>query len=429
MNTLIVGLGKSGLAAYELLEREGDAVMGVDDESATVERAVNDGKKAALKVNVREFDRLVVSPGMALTHPLIQEAFQYGISIVGEAALALEKLAEAGIEAIGITGTNGKTTVTLLITHVLQYAGFAAHALGNVGPPLTSYVALAKRGDIAVVELSSFQLDTLSIPFFDVGLILNITPDHLDRYASMEKYAESKCRLQLCMKPSGECWVHESILKDFKKLLKVPYSTYGQNPDCTLSKNGVFFLNNLSTPSSFSGEHDVENALAAWIACRKWGVSEKIFLKALESFKKPSHRIEWVAKIRGVDYVNDSKGTNIDATLKAVEAMRQPVLLIVGGVDKGASYEIWKRSFTKKVRKVVALGQAAEKIAEDLKPEYEVSIVSSLADAVIFCQRVAYEGDVILLSPGCSSYDMFRDYAHRGDEFKRIVDVLQEKKG
>ncbi len=421
--SLVIGLGKSGVAAYDLLVREGDEVVGVDDNPKTVQKLLEAGKKAAVTVNVQEFDRLILSPGVSPSHPLIMQALEYGIPIIGEAQLALERLNQP---AIGITGTNGKTTVTLLIAHVLKSAGLAAEALGNVGEPLTAYVSRAKKGEVAVIELSSFQLDTLSAPFFDLGLILNITPDHLDRYGTMESYAKSKCHLQECLKAEGELWVHEQIVKEFKELLKVDYQTYGQNPDCSLSINQVAFLRK---NDALAGPHDLDNNLAAWIACRKFGVTEAQFLKALKSFKKPAHRIEWVTAAGGVDYINDSKGTNIDATIKAVETMNKPIVLITGGVDKGASYQVWKKPFAKKVRHVVAMGEAAEKIAQDLAPDYQVPIVSSLEDAVIHSKNIAQEGEVILLSPGCSSYDMFRDYAHRGDEFKRIVYLLQEKKG
>lgn len=421
--TVVIGLGKSGIAAYDLLVKEGDEVVGVDDNPKTIQKLVEAGKKAALTVDVREFDRLILSPGVPPSHPLIVEAMKYGIPITGEAQLALERLHQP---AIAITGTNGKTTVTLLIAHVLKSAGLAAVAVGNVGEPLTAYVRRAKPGEIAVVELSSFQLDTLMAAFFDLGFILNITPDHLDRYGTMESYAKSKCHLQECLKPSGELWVHEQIVKEFKELLKVGYQTYGQNPDCSLSINQVAFLRK---NEAHSGLHNLENNLAAWIACKKFGVTETQFLSALQSFKKPAHRIEWVTSAGGIDYINDSKGTNIDATIKAVETMQKPVVLITGGVDKGASYEVWKKPFAKKVKHVVAMGEAAEKIAKDLAPDYQVPIVSSLEDAVMHSKSLAQEGEVVLLSPGCSSYDMFRDYAHRGDEFKRIVYLLQEKKG
>jgi UDP-N-acetylmuramoylalanine--D-glutamate ligase len=416
---LVVGLGKSGAAACELLEKEGNDVVGVDDNPEIVKQWVHAGKRATIAPDVTQFDRLVLSPGVPLTNRVIVAAANLGIPLIGEAELALQRLA---IPAIGITGTNGKTTVTLLITHVLKAAGLAAHALGNVGEPLSSYVTQAKKDDIAVVELSSFQLDTLMVAAFDIGVILNITPDHLDRYESMQSYAESKCHLQHCLKPGGELWVHESVVSEFQALLKVDYKIFGQNLDCALSINRVASLRNL-------GAHDLTNLLAAWVVCRKFGVTEDVFLQAASHFKKPSHRIEWVASIDGIDYVDDSKGTNVDATMKAVQAMSRPVCLIVGGVDKGASYEVWKRAFQGKVRQVVAIGLAAEQITRDLAPEYLVVTAPTLAGAVHCSRLKALPGDVILLSPGCSSYDMFRDYAHRGDEFKRIVYLLQEKKG
>ncbi|MBP7075299.1 MAG: UDP-N-acetylmuramoyl-L-alanine--D-glutamate ligase [Rhabdochlamydiaceae bacterium] len=420
IKSLIIGLGKSGLAAYDLLEKEGDDVYGFDDNPTTLQKHEASGKKIAAAPNVKEFDRLILSPGVSPTHHVIVQAVKSGVPLIGEAELALERLRQP---AIAITGTNGKTTVTLLIAHVLECAGFSAQALGNVGQPLSAYVGSAKEGEIAVIELSSFQLDTLSAAFFDLGLILNITPDHLDRYDSMVDYAKSKCRLQYCLKPKGELWVHEHIAKDFKELLKVPYRTYGQNRDCTLSADQVAFL------GKYTAEHELENTIVAWIACRKFGVSEEAFRLAAQSFKKPLHRIEWVASIDGVDYINDSKGTNIDATIKAVEAMNKPILLITGGVDKGFSYDVWKKPFAKKVRHVVAMGEAAKKIAQELKPDFQVPILSSLSEAVLHCTSIAREGEVVMLSPGCSSYDMFRDYADRGNEFKRIVYLLQEKKG
>ena len=405
MRTLVVGLGKSGIAAKNLLEREGDEVVGYDD---LIDSTVP---------GVQTFDRLILSPGVPPSHRVVSDAAKCGIPIIGEAQLALERMKQ---RAIAITGTNGKTTVTLLIAHVLKEAGFSAHALGNVGAPLSDYVLNAKPDDIAVVELSSFQLDTLSSKCFDMGIILNITPDHLDRYPSMEAYAISKCHLQHCLKPGGELWVHSSVAEEYAHLLSTQFQTFGENLDCLLTQNCINF--------SFSGKHDIDNLQAAWIACRPF-VNEDVFWKAAQSFKKPAHRIEWVAAWNGVDYVNDSKGTNIDATIKAVEAMDRSTILIVGGVDKGASYAVWKKSFANKVRQVVAIGQASEKIAHDLRPEFDVVIVPSLSDAVHHSERTAQKGDVVLLSPGCSSYDMFRDYAHRGDEFKRIVYLLQEKKG
>jgi UDP-N-acetylmuramoylalanine--D-glutamate ligase len=275
-----------------------------------------------------------------------------------------------------------------------------------------------------VVELSSFQLELMKTPVVDVGIILNITPDHLDRYTTMEEYAQAKCRLQDLIKPEGTFWVHERVVEEFKSLLKQNYQTYGADCNCTYWTEKIETI--LPIRYRDLGNHESENVLAAWILCKKFGVSSAAFLAGLETFKKPAHRIEFIASLNGVDYFDDSKGTNIDATIKAVTAMKGPVVLIAGGVDKGSSYEPWKKIFAGKVQQVIAIGQAAAKIAQELKPEVEVEIVPTLQDAVECARNRAQAGMSVLLSPGCSSYDMFRDYAHRGEEFKKFV--LEERR-
>lgn len=433
--TLIIGMGKSGIAAYDFLQEEGDFVVGIDDSLAIVERLVEAGKRVMITADVKAFDRLIVSPGVSPSHPLIKQAEAHKILILGEMELALTALLGLHQPMIAVTGTNGKTTVTLLIEHVLQTAGFSACALGNIGIPLISYVKKVQKNEILVIELSSYQLESLSIPVFDIGLILNITPDHLDRYGTMKEYAQAKCCLQQCLKQEGQLWLHESVAAEFKALLQSSYDTYGRNRDCTLWTDQVALLGHsgietiLPTRYRNLGLHESENVLAAWIACKRFGISSDIFLQAVKSFQKPAHRIEWVTSLQGVDYVNDSKGTNIDATVKAVESMQKPVVLIVGGVDKGAPYTSWKTVFDTKVRHIIAIGMAAQKIAVDLKPEFQVDVAASLSQAIERAQMLAQKGDVVLLSPGCSSFDMFRDYAHRGNEFKRIVFELKEKNG
>jgi UDP-N-acetylmuramoylalanine--D-glutamate ligase len=407
MKTLIIGMGKSGVAVYEFLKEEGETPSCFDDNPCL----------GNSEVSLQEFDRVVVSPGVSRLHPVVKEAESLGLEVTSEMELAVKRLKQ---RSIAITGTNGKTTVTLLIAHIL-----GGTALGNVGTPLIAYVKKAKADEIAVIELSSYQLEALSGPLFDVGLILNITPDHLDRYASMEEYAKAKLRLEGCVKE--ELWAHETVTG-----LKLHYQTYGKNPSCTLwtdrvalwGKSGI----ELKLPEQYRslGWHESENVLAAWIGCKHFGVLPEQFYKSrLETFKKPAHRIEWVESIDGVDYINDSKGTNIDATIKAVEAMQTAVVLIAGGVDKGASYESWKPCFQSKVKAVIAIGQASEKIARDLKPDYLVEIASTLEAAIKRAQMIAKGGECVLLSPGCSSFDMFDNYAQRGDEFKQVVHKLK----
>jgi UDP-N-acetylmuramoylalanine--D-glutamate ligase len=422
MKTLVIGLGKSGRAAYDLLLQEGGQVVGTDDKADHLKKLGSEGLCVQEHPRVEEFDRVILSPGVPPTHPLYRKAVELGKEIVGEAELALSRLRQP---CIAITGTNGKTTVTLLTEHILKMSGCKARALGNVGTPLTSYPG--EPQEIIVVELSSFQLELMKTSVVDIGIILNITPDHLDRYTTMKEYAKAKCRLQDLMKGAEDFWVHQTVVQDFGNLLNPNYQTYGTDSKCTCwidrtaLKSGEKIETILPIRYRDMGDHESENVLAAWILCKKFGVSSAAFLAALETFKKPAHRIEFVANIDGVDYFNDSKGTNIDATIKAVEAMTKSVILIAGGVDKGSSYAPWKKSFAGKVKQVFAIGQAAAKIAQELRPEFEVEIVSTLQEAVECSRSRAKFGETVLLSPGCSSYDMFKDYAHRGDEFKKFV--------
>jgi len=422
MKTLVIGLGKSGRAAYDLLVKDGHSVIGTDDNLDHLKKLSSEGIATQADPRLEEFDLIILSPGIPPTNRLYAKAIQLGKKITGEAELALRRLHQP---CIAITGTNGKTTVTLLTEHILKSSGLKAQALGNVGTPLTSY--LGEPQEIMVVELSSFQLELMKTPVVDIGMILNITPDHLDRYSTMEEYAKAKCRLQEIMKGPGDFWVHQTVATEFKSLLNSNYQTYGTGSDCncwtdkTVLMSGEKIETILPNRYRSLGEHESENVLAAWILCRKFGVGSASFLAGLETFKKPAHRIEFVATLEGVDYFNDSKGTNIDATMKAVEAMTKEVILIAGGVDKGSSYEPWKKSFAGKVKQVLAIGQAAAKIAAELKPQFDVEIVATLQEAVEYARRQAKEGMSVLLSPGCSSYDMFKDYADRGDKFKKFV--------
>lgn len=393
----------------ELLQEEGDIVVGHDENAQLLKQLAEKGIVVSATPIVKKFDRIVVSPGVPPQNPFYAEGVRLGKEVIGEAELALSRL-QASRQCAAITGSNGKTTVTLLTQHVLQKSGKKAQALGNVGSPLASYVKDSDPNEIMVVELSSFQLETMKTAVFNVGIILNITPNHLNRHASMEEYAGAKCHLQELIKPTGSFWVHEAVKRDFGHFLSLPYQTYGESIEEFL-KIGY----------TTGGKHDLENAQAAWILCRSFGVSAQEFVEALRTFKKPPHRIEFVASWDGIDFFNDSKSSNIDSTIKAVETMKTPVVLIVGGVDKGSSYEPWKKVFEGRVKKVVAIGEAAPKIAAELKPEFEVEIASSLEAAVNTAEQSAQSGECVLLSPGCSSYDMFENYAQRGDVFKNFV--------
>jgi UDP-N-acetylmuramoylalanine--D-glutamate ligase len=480
----ILGLGKSGLAAAEWLLSQRHAVIGFDDnkkQTQDIDRLVALGLKicnASEEIDWDSLDLMVVSPGVPSDHPLYKRALERKIEVIGEAELALRSLPQ---RAVAITGTNGKTTVTLLVEHILKAAGIKARALGNIGEPLSLYALQSDPEEVLVIELSSFQIETLSSPLFDAAVILNITPDHLDRYASMEDYARAKCALQKCLylnnpkhrefdkeaahnsclegativraeganedknceeklteskTDSSSClgirekshfFIQNQAAQTYGHLLFEPYMTFGvQEGSCWhIDGNRITCNQNLEWefPKLFEklGLHDKENALAAWLLCRIYGVSREQFINALETFQKPPHRIEFVCEIDGICYYDDSKGTNIDAVVHAVSAMKGDVVLIAGGVDKGASYLPWAHFLKGKVKSIITLGQAASKMQEELGRFFEIVHVGSIAEAVVAAADKAVKGDVVLLSPGCSSYDMFENYAHRGQEFKRCV--------
>lgn len=420
-STLILGLGKSGRAAAELLLLHKQNVCGFDNyldlkEIAYLEKL---GLKRIADLGAicwKEIDRCVVSPGIDPKHIIYANAKARGISIITELELALPFISEP---LIAVTGTNGKTTVALLIEHILNTSGICSRVVGNVGVPLCSYVLSSKKAEVLVVELSSFQLEALNSSVFDQAAILNITPDHLDRYSDLDAYARAKLRLQDCVREKGSLFIHEKVIERFGFLLKKKeYKTLG------------FYKKDLEYFSSVlyreCPEHERENTLAAWALCKPFGISHAQFTKALTTFCRPPHRLEYIASIAGVDYYDDSKGTNIDAVICAVRAMKGEVILIAGGVDKGSSYVAWKKPFSGKVRQIIAIGLAAKKIQQELHPFIPVMCVDSMQSAVVMAKKLAKEKESVLLSPGCASFDMFCDYAHRGKEFQYQVRLLRD---
>ncbi|MBA2729002.1 MAG: UDP-N-acetylmuramoyl-L-alanine--D-glutamate ligase [Parachlamydiaceae bacterium] len=413
---LVLGMGLSGRSAASFLLSQGARVVAYDKdiESLKMNPSIQTLKNQGLeffdpksKDSLKEFSVIVSSPGIPLSSPIYQEALLSGVEIIGEIELAFRHISTP---CIGVTGTNGKTTVTLLIEHVLNKIGIEAKAVGNVGVPLTSMIG--SQAEVLVVELSSYQLETMHSKILDAAVLLNITPDHLERYGNMEEYAEAKARIFECVKPLGNLLISEKCHHEWKGLFQ---------------KNKLFVfdrdktvLNNFKDKSP----HDIENLLAAYHICLQWGVNEEQFMRAQESFVKPPHRIEFVRNVRGVNFIDDSKGTNIDAVIKAVESINGPIILIAGGVDKGFSYSSWLKPFEGKVRLICVIGEASNKMYDELSSSFPVERFLGLETAVHFSMKNASIGNTVLLSPGCSSYDMFTDYTHRGREFQRIVNIL-----
>lgn len=435
---LVLGLGASGRSAAHLLLGRQAQVWGTDDH---LERLRGEGALEALQkeglrllepsaiAEMKNFELLILSPGVPQTHPLCVLAKEKGIPLMGEVELACHFLSKDN-RVLGITGTNGKTTVTLLVTHLLQAAGLPAMALGNIGIPVADFVAHPGR-EIIVLELSSYQLETMSRRVLDAAGLLNITPDHLDRYESFEAYAEAKVHVADCLKSGAPLWLRR---KDWerhrKRLANVKVRTFGFEHDCDVYSDGTSLIREgrieQVLPVSLRGvfTHDTENFLAAYALCRELGAPPQVLVQAAATFRKPSHRVEFIREIEGVSFYDDSKGTNLDAVLRAVAAMSGDVILIAGGVHKGAPYTAWADSFRGKVKRVYAIGSAASQIKEDLEGVIDVTLCRTLDEAVQGAAQCAKPGDNVLLSPGCSSFDMFRDYVHRGQEFQRLVKAL-----
>ncbi len=423
---LVLGLGVSGLSAVHFLLKKGAFVSAFDRDKSKMQAVLDLGIKTfdeESEFDFGAFDFVVASPGFPVK--------EKKDTIIGEMELGARFLKN---RAIGITGTNGKTTVTLLVEHVLNHCGLKAKSVGNVGTPLTDYLLhFSDIDEILVVELSSYQLETLECKIFDAGVILNITPDHLDRYRDLDEYAMTKIRLLHCMKNTDFFYVNEDCFKSFEHCFQsAKINQFGYSKDLNLySDLENVYLNRkfqYTLPCDYMGRksHEIENMMAAYFIVKQFHVTAEQFLEAFITFEKPSHRIEFVREVNSVLFYDDSKGTNIDAVMKAVVSLKNPLYLIAGGVDKGSSYAPWKSVFKDKVKGVMVIGEAAQKIRNELMPDIEVEMFDTLESAVYGAYKKSASGDAVLLSPGCSSYDMFKDYKERGNEFKRIVNLLSK---
>ncbi len=418
----------------EFLLKQNQSVIGVDSNRDLIQHLQTQGwhcQHDSEIIDWKEIVRLVVSPGISPEHQFYRTAKKQGIEITCETEMALPYFNKP---LVAITGTNGKTTVTLLVEHILNATGIKAKALGNVGTPLCAELLEPSDSAAFVVELSSFQLETMRTPIFEAGVLLNVTPDHLDRYAGMKDYAQAKFRLQNVLKADAPLFIQKQTHEAFPHLIQKSFQVFAvdQKADLYLDQMNVYYREKFEfiMPKSYRemSKHDYENALAAWALCRPFAISNDQFCLALSTFRKPPHRIEFVREMNGVHFYDDSKGTNIDAVVQAVKAMKGPVILIVGGVDKGASYLAWKEPFSSCVKQIIAIGAAAPKIYSELHPYFNIKCADSLASAVEIAADLAVRGDYVLLSPGCSSYDMFRDYAHRGEEFQRQVQLIEGRR-
>lgn len=411
MHVAILGFGVSGQAVFEYFKKQGAHITVINRTPLALDVTTH---LDSAEPDLTGIDLLVKSPGVSPSHPWVQQAHAQKIPVVGEIDLALQELQKRGKTLLGITGSNGKTTTTLFTTHVLECAHQKVCAAGNIGTPLLSLIQ--EEADVFVIELSSFQIEQLILaPYFDAVALLNITPNHLDRYSSLEEYAHAKLRLQYCLKEDGRFICNELIAKTYGPFTKTPLIL--DEREKTLET--ILSLRYRDALKYFC-KHDVQNLAAGYLLSQPL-CEDALFWKAVTTFKKPPHRVEWVRALNGVRYINDSKATSVDAVTKAVESIPGPILLIAGGVDKGGAYSDWIPLFREKVKKVIAMGPAAARMVEELKGSVPLEVVPTLEAGFMCAQREAVAGDTVLLAPACSSYNEFRGFEERGDRFKALV--------
>lgn len=400
--TLVIGLGKSGLASAEFLIKKGYRVIGIDAKAISTRLPI----EFHLEKNYSaegSFEFAVISPGVSPEHRIIVELKKRNIPILGEVSLAMQFIDQP---MIGITGTNGKTSVTSIVTHVLNQCGIAAKAVGNIGIPLVQY-ALQGTEEILVVELSSYQLETMQEKCLDVGVILNITPDHLDRYAGFLAYAKAKLHMQDCLKENATLYLSKGSKKRFASFLRhkdlIEYDTH------LAVRISGFVPSNLS---------------AAFAICSHFSIPKRKFVDSLSFFEAPKHRLEFVRELNQIHFYNDSKATNMDAVRMGVEALGGKIWLLSGGISKGHSFTSWSWQLKDLLQGIYAFGSCANQLFFELSNSIPVMLTATLKEAVLQAYLGAKPGDIVLLSPGCSSFDQFQNYEHRGDVFKKIVEEL-----
>lgn len=440
----VVGAARSGLAVAGLLVRAGAKVF-LTERAALAAETQADLTHQGIVFEVEghteralEADLFVVSPGVPDTAELMVEALRRGIRICSELEVA-SWFCEAPI--VAVTGSNGKTTTTTLVGHVFAHAGRTTWVAGNIGTPFSGIVEQVSAQDIVVLEVSSFQLDHVRLFRPRVAIQLNITPDHLDRYDhDLEAYARAKLRLCQAQGP-GDVVVYN---RDDERLAAYAATLRpGQGPqplaitlesplgtDTAFVRDGSLIVRLHDTEEhlmraeelALKGRHNLYNSLAAAVAARVMEVRSDLVRESLQSFEGVPHRLETVRELEGVRYVNDSKATNVNAVWYALESMRERIILIAGGRDKGNDYEPLKALVREKVKAVIAIGESAATVETQIGPCAEQSFrARSMAEAVQVARLMAKPGEVVLLSPACASFDQFENYEHRGDTFRRLV--------
>lgn len=448
---LVAGAGRSGIAAARfLLARNARVILTDIQDRSFLETALSpliemagDSGRLILELgghrneSFRNCDLVVTSPGIPLNLPVFEISRKAGIPIIAEVELAYRHLNGT---IIGITGSNGKTTTTTLVSELLTGAGMRGFAAGNIGDPLISFVADSSPENIYAVELSSFQLEGINHfrPF--IGSILNLTRDHMDRYSGFEDYTAAKRRIFMNQAKTDYAVLNADDTRTaemerdvgskpvmFSRTKTVSYGAFVRN-DRVIFRNeeGEKDLFGVGT-IALKGTHNLENVLASCAIAILAGAPAEGLEKNIRKFKGVEHRIEFVHKVDGVQYFNDSKATNVAAAIKSLEAFPGKILLIAGGRDKEGDFTVLRSLVRERVKQMVLIGESAGKIKKALSEATDIRNAESMQEAVLICRELAGPGDIVLLAPACASFDMFENYEHRGRVFKEAVCRLQQK--
>jgi UDP-N-acetylmuramoylalanine--D-glutamate ligase len=430
----VLGAGLSGTAAALLLKDEGAVVTVLDsaDERTRLKTTVENLRARGIGVicgpdaerDTSHYEMVVLSPGIDPASPLATNFSSRNIETIGELELGWRS---ANTPVVAITGTNGKTTTTELLAQMLNACGQRTIACGNIGKPLSEVAREGRQFDVLTVEVSSFQLETITTFRPSISVWLNFAPDHLDRYHSLAEYRAAKLRI-FDYQTADDVAVVNAV-EDLPpiKARRITFSAYTDQADFRLAGGAIVYQ---GTPvlrlsdTKLRGSHNIENLMATLAVGLTRGLSFEQMVPPLCAYDPRPHRCEFVREIGGVGYINDSKATNLAAVEKALLSQAKPVVLIAGGKDKGFDFDTLRPLVAEKVRATVLIGEMADRICRDWSGAVECQIAHSLADAVERAHRTAKPGETVLFSPGTSSFDMFKSYADRGDQFRALVHAL-----
>lgn len=448
MKAVVVGLGKSGMAAVRYLHHQGLEVkvseyrdqgkISIDELSLLQQCEVEFEAGGHSEDFFADADLILVSPGVPADLPVLVAARGRAIPILGEFALAADRIR---VPVIAVTGSNGKTTVTSLIGHLLRAAGKKVFVGGNIGTPVLEYLLDPGDTEVMVMEVSSFQLESAGTFRPDIGLLLNLSPDHLDRHGSMEAYAEAK-RMLFAYQVSTDIAI---IGADDPLIMAEPLNTaativsFGTGPDC----RARVCEQSIQLEPGFGAEGEREeyqlaatrlcsgvnryNAAAAVLAARSYGCSREGIRKGLADYKPPEHRMTPAGEIRGVFFINDSKATNVGAVVAALAGFKKDVVLIAGGRDKGSDFSTLRPAVQEHVKHLVLIGESGADFTRSLAGTTEIEIADTMNNAVALAYAAAGKGDTVLLAPACASFDMFDNYEQRGLVFTQCVQELRNR--